>query len=529
MNWRNYLTLGILELGLLLAVSAVQKFPGYMDADYYFAGGQRLAQGYGFSEQIVWNFLDDPQGLPHPSHGYWMPLVSILAGAGMALLGNTDFASGRIFPLALAVLVPPLTAALSWRLVRRKDAALLSGGFAILAGFYLPYLPTTDAFGLYMVLGALFLLLVPGPAEAAADSQTRLLARFFGLGLGAGLMHLARADGLLWLLVALIAGALVGFSGGLRRHVGAVWAAAAAGYLLVMSGWFARNLAAFGVPLSPGGARGLWILKYDELFLFPASPLTLQRWLEAGLAEIIRVRLWAAGQNLLSAVAVQGAVFLTPLILIGLWQLRRDRRVQVGAAAWAITFLGMTLIFPFQGVRGGFFHSAAAVQPLLWAAVPLGLAKAIEAGARWRGWDLQQARRVFEIGSLILALAFTAFLTIERLGLGSGAETAWNRTGGLYARLEQRLESLGAAGDQVVLVNNPPAYFSVSDRPAVSIPFGKLASVCAAAEKFKARYLLLEIDQILDGEDLYRIPHDRLCLRHLETFEDVQIYEVRQP
>ncbi len=47
-----------------------------------------LAQGYGFSEKIIWQYLDDPQGIPTPSHTYWMPLTSILAAAGYAIQDN---------------------------------------------------------------------------------------------------------------------------------------------------------------------------------------------------------------------------------------------------------------------------------------------------------------------------------------------------------------------------------------------------------------------------------------------------------
>ena len=79
MSWRFYLLFGLIGLVPLALMAFFQTSPGYMDADYYYAGGLRLAEGKGFSEEIIWNFLDDPAGLPHPSHGYWMPMVSILA------------------------------------------------------------------------------------------------------------------------------------------------------------------------------------------------------------------------------------------------------------------------------------------------------------------------------------------------------------------------------------------------------------------------------------------------------------------
>ncbi|MEN6392277.1 MAG: hypothetical protein ABFD53_00485, partial [Anaerolineaceae bacterium] len=91
----DYLALFIFEILIILLVGLFQKSPGYMDAEYYYSGGIRLAEGYGFSEEFLWNYLDDPQGIPHPSHGYWMPLASILAAAGMFVGNRISFEFGR--------------------------------------------------------------------------------------------------------------------------------------------------------------------------------------------------------------------------------------------------------------------------------------------------------------------------------------------------------------------------------------------------------------------------------------------------
>ncbi len=57
---QDYVLLYALGLVLALGVSLVQRAPGYTDAEYYFSGGLRLFQGEGFSEMILWNYLDDP-------------------------------------------------------------------------------------------------------------------------------------------------------------------------------------------------------------------------------------------------------------------------------------------------------------------------------------------------------------------------------------------------------------------------------------------------------------------------------------
>ncbi len=87
-----------------LIVAALQPVPGYMDADYYYADGTQLASGQGFQEPFIWNFLDHPQGLPHPSNAYWYPMASLVAAAGMVFTGTINFISARIGFILMAAL-----------------------------------------------------------------------------------------------------------------------------------------------------------------------------------------------------------------------------------------------------------------------------------------------------------------------------------------------------------------------------------------------------------------------------------------
>src|SRR5689334_20382277 len=193
MTRRDYLVLFLLGLAVASAIAFFQPVPGSMDEDYYFAGGLRLAQGHGFTEIYLWNFLDNPQSLPHPSHGYWFPLASILAAAGMLLTGQQTFFAGRLGFILVAALIPVVTAALAHSLSSRRDVALISGLLAVFPTYQSVFLPTTENFGLFMLLGGLFFILFN-----RADKKS-----IFALGLVAGLMNLARSDGLLWLAVGL--------------------------------------------------------------------------------------------------------------------------------------------------------------------------------------------------------------------------------------------------------------------------------------------------------------------------------------
>jgi hypothetical protein len=479
MTRRASFFLFLLGLAVACLAAVFQKAPGYMDADYYLLGGLQLAEGKGFTEPILWNYLDDPEGLPHPSHGYWMPLTSILAAISLLLTPFRGFAGGRIIFLLLAGFIPPMTAWLAWGLLPDRDArprrnmATLAGLLAAFPGFYLSFLTVPDAFGVYMLLGAGFLGLI-----SARDTWKKWL----GLGILAGFMHLARADGFLWLGMAIV----TMFTEYGIRNTNFVFRIpySVFGYLAVMTPWFLRNLSVFGTPLAPGGARALWVLNYDELFSFPVAGLTFGRWWASGLGELLRVRADALGQNLQSVLGVQGAIFLLPLIGVGLWKLRGNRAVQMGVLAWGLTLAVMTLVFPFSGARGGFFHSGAAIQPLLWAVVPVGLETFVAWGGRARGWRVAQAQRVFGAGLVGLAILFTAFIF--------GSRVLPNQEGVGYAEVEQKLVELGAQPGEVVMVNNPPGYFLASGRPAVVIPNGDLNTWWAVANTYAVDFVIVD-------------------------------------
>jgi hypothetical protein len=521
MNWRDYFLVGLISLGILVFVSVFQSAPGYMDADYYYSGGVRLAEGHGFQEEILWNYLDDPAGLPHPSHAYWMPLASILAAAGIALSGGGGFGGAQWGFVLLAALVSPLTAKLSYAITRQRRMAILAGCLAIFPGFYLSYLSTSDTFGLYMVLGSLFMLAIP---------QERRLINTFILGLIAGLMHLTRADGLMWLFLAALVALLMKSNSKKRSGIILRWAnlgVCGFGYLISMGPWILRNLYTFGTLFAPGGTRALWITKYDELFMYPASLLTPSRWWGTGLADILKTRLWAVGQNLQTTLAVQGEIFLLPLILIGLFHWRRDMRVRIGVLAWGLTFTAMTLVFPFQGVRGGFFHSGAALQPLFWAVAPTGLYALVGWVGHLRNWNVVQAQGVFQVGIIGLGLFLTGMVTYNRVVGENFVQPVWNSHNVRYLQLEQVLTTLGASQQDVVLVNNSPGYFAANGQPAISIPDGNVDTLLAVAKRYQGRYLLLEFNQLQGEDDLYAEPEaDRPGLRYLGAFEGVRIFQI---
>jgi hypothetical protein len=519
MTGKHLFALFGLSLAVLLFAASFQSAAGYMDADYHLYMGDRIASGQGFSEELIWNYLDAPQILPHASHSYWPPLPSMLAALGPWTFPLADaFSAGRTATILLSAAISPLTALLAFQLTRRKGTALFAGLLAMVSIYYLPFLTTTDSFSPSMVLGLLFFLLIVR-IEARKDSKTIPLS----LGLTAGLLHLTRAEGLLWLLLAILAYSLPQWKKGIEIN-GLIFVAA--GYFIIMLPWFVRNQVQFSSVLAPGALKTLWLSNYDELFSFPASQLNMANWLSSGWQAIVAARWWAIGQNLVTAFVVQGEIFLAPLIILGGWNLRRRHAVSLAGIAWTLLFIAMSLFFPFTGVRGGFFHAAAVLQPLIWVLAALGLELFVDWGVGTRSWNKQSALRVFRGAALLFGLVLSVFVFRQRV-VGSELDNPnWNESFNHYQEIGEVIGNYSGSADYLVMVNNPPGFALAADRPAIVIPDGDLSASLAAAKTFGVDYLLLETDHPQGLDHIYERPEDAEGMELLTSFDGTHIFRV---
>lgn len=531
LGWRTYIGLFLLGIAVVTALGLVQGTPGYMDADYYFAGGTQLAKGQGFQERFIWNYLDDPRSLPHASHTYWMPLASILAAIFPVLTRVISFQTARIPFILLAGCISPLTAGLAFSFNHDRWGAIFAGSIAVFSGFYLPYLSTTDTFPIYMLLGTIFLLMA---CQTDLTVSKRSLGNAFLLGLISGLMHLARADGVIWFGFAILL-FIWKWTRQVRLHKNqggniisfiSLLALAGLGYFIIMAPWYVRNLHLYGSLMSPAGNRSLWIQEYDELFTYHADSLTIQHWLSTGWPGLIQARLDALALNLKTMVGVQMGIVLLPLIAFGLWKLRDRVIVRLGLILWTITFAVMTFVFPFAGSRGSFFHSGAALQPLFWAVAAIGMDELIHLGIRYRNWKLARAWWMYGTGFIGICFIFTLLITIPRVGGSSSESSDWNAGWKSGHIIDQYLIESGAGPDDIVAINNPASFYNATGRAAIVIPNGRLDALKAAAQQFNARYLVLEQNHVKDLDDLYQHPISGQGLEYLGKVQDAEIFRV---
>lgn len=500
---RDYFILFVLALMVAMVVVALQPVPGYMDADYYFAGGKQLASGHGFNDPFLWNYLDHPQGLPQPSNSYWNPLASIVAAGGMVLTGRINFLSARIGFILMAVMAPLIVAALADRISQKRSLALLAGLLTIFSGYYLPFIVTTDNYSLYMLVGALYFLLL----------EKLTLKKSILLGLLAGIFNLARGDGLIWLPLTLLAVSVLAYRQTIAstfriRIMQSGWNGLLAllGYLLVMGVWFVRNLSVFGAALPPGSGFVLWMTSYNQIFSFTPELFTFQSWIASGLQEALKARASAVWQNLETAFFAEGMIFLFPLICAGVWKERHSFRVQLGVLGWLGMLLAESLLFPFASVSGGFFHAGTVFQPLWFALAPLGLEALLMQISR-NNEKLAQLTRIFPAILLVIMILFSAMLVKIRV-----VDSGWNEGEYLYLKADQFLAAQGARPEAVVMVRNPPAYFVMTGRPAIVVPDGDVQALLAASRKYDASYVILE--QIGSSSPLYDL------YEHPETYPE---------
>ncbi len=521
MSFRTYILLFVSGLILPIFIAQFQPIPGYLDSDYYFAGGIQLVNGNGFTEPYLWNYLDGATSLPHPSHSYWMPLASIISAVGMWVTGQTTYAAARLPFILIAALVVPVTAALSFSFSKKRDVALISAVLAIFSVYSAPFVGVTDNFSLFMLFGGLYFIF----ATKLIEDPSRRRYWFF-LGLLAGLLTLSRSDGLLWLaltfLFALWRSPKNNFSH-FTSYAFRSSLAAFLGFLVIMSPWYARNINTFGALMAPGGSRALWLENYDQTFIYPPENLNMESFLASGWNEILKDRMWAFGTNLQSGFAAHGGIILFPFIVAGIIYFRKDERVKLAVTAWLTLLFVMSFIFPFAGARGAFFHSGAALQPLWWTLAPLGLDE-ILLSLRKHNWGNDQTKVLFRSVLVMVAIILTAFVVNLRL-----FTLGWGEGEAGYPVVEQLLLKNGIEDDDIVIVRNAPGYYIGTGRSAVSIPYGGEEAILAVANQFDANYLVLESKAALSQiKSLIDNPLNQMNFIFLGEINDTHIFKINK-
>ncbi len=513
--------------------------PTYMDAYYYASNGTRLAEGEGFTEMVIWNYLDDPSGLPSPSHTYWMPVTSLIAAAGYMI--RSDFLGQQLFFWILSGLLPLLAFRISLLLSGERWQAWVSALFTASGSFYGVFFSQPSTFTPYAWLGGLCLLMlgligvssINDISSSKIGSSARKRRRVYWLlaGVFAGLAHLTRADGVILLIVGMGVWLLEiriwrrfrteSESGkktwNFYRQPAIDLILLIGGYLFILSGWLLRTWIVLDRPFSTVGFQSIFLTTYDDLFAYGRS-MDLGSYLSWGLGNILRSKLEALWIGLQTLVAVSGIIFLVPFIIIALIHFYRKpaMRSLLRPAVWyAISlFLIMSLVFTFPGMRGAIFHSSSALWPWSTALAAAGIGLAVDwTASRLPHWRPEQAKRRFSV--LFILLAFVLGLYISESRASSAPDPS----------VLQRVQHVLPA-DAVVMAGNAPAVYYHTDLPALSVPNEPLEIVLEAAARYGVTHILLDDDAPQPLREFYQghILDPRIEL--LETVGETKIYQL---
>ena len=521
--------LAVLALALIVRWLAAlpQMQPNYMDAAYYTVGGQRLAQGYGFTDPYVWHYLDQPATLPQPSHLYWMPLPSLLVAASQLIFG-VNYRAAQVPFVLLSAALPLIAYAMAWQLSANRRHAWLAALLTIFSAFYLPYWGVPESFTPFAVCGALALWLGSGQGGDKETSRHASL-RALAAGVCVGLAHLSRADGFL-LLIPMLLGTLnfARHSSLVTRHTLRRTVLIALGYLLIMSPWFVRNLSVIGAPLSSAGTQAAWLCSYDELFSYGVR-FDPSHWLSCGLDQVVLAKVNGVLSGLVHLIAETGLIFMAMPIALGLWQTRRQPLIRQALIYLGLLFSVMTLVFTFAGDRGGLFHSMGALLPVVYAAAPIGLDALIGwIAARRSTWQVRPARMVFTLAAIGLALGLSWVVYRGRVIGTNVNDPVWNRADEVSLAIGRALADRGVA-DPIVMVNNPPLFTYLTGVRSIVIPNGDEAMLLAAARQFGVDWVVLDANRPAGLADIYAEPESAGKLQLEAEWDGSRLLKIMPP
>ena len=483
-RWLIGLSIALLALRVLSAAMVVIQ-PGFTDAYYYVDVAQRFAHGLGLTADFIWNFMEAPHfdPLPVASHRFWMPLTTVVQGAGISVLEPLlgTFRSAQAAIIAVAAFVPAAAYAAARSIGATPRAALVAAALAgIGGGAFAPAWVTLDSFAIAALLGTMFFVAFARAAKGDIGAGAMC-------GLLVGLLYLARAEGALF-GVTLLALAMRSPS----RAAGIVGSAVA---LAIGAAWLWRGIALGGSPDLLAGT--VLLARYEDFFaLDPTGTVDL--------ATIVTTRLGALWSDLV--VALFGLmVFLAFPLALGVRAAWRQPAVRAFVGLALLIYVAEGVIWPQHATRGSYFHSLAAFYPFAMALVALG-------GESWLSRRDERTRRLAVNGTIAAALA----LALVGLATWDGVFNAGYRV---------RQDAVDAIPAGPFLAIDGAAWRWIADRPAVVTPADGTDLAACVAQRYGAKSVVLEAAHFSAYDGLYRGDHVRWLGPPIER-GTVRIYPV---
>jgi hypothetical protein len=529
--WLSVAVVFVAAVAIRAWAASLIVFPRSEDAAYYVGVARHLVEGRGLVTDAIWSFQTPPLTFPRPAFEIWLPLPAFLTAIPMLLLG-TSFAVGQV----ASILMGGLVAVLAWRLAAdvAAERALPAGRTRVLAlgtglttAAYLPLVlasvePDSTIVFAAIALGACLVMsrlargvpplsyapsrhidaptsargtnVGPGyvanphtneePAKPVAQPR-RAMRDLAGLGALLGLAALTRNEAVWLALVwAIVAWGLAGARRATWTRLVGIPAVVA---IAVFVPWAIRDWLTFGTPLPGQALSNALSLQGTDIFAW-SDPSTLARYLDAGPATLLGLRVTGFSHNLVNVLLLLG-IPVSAIGLVALPWTARGRVLRPLLLFAIVTFVATTLLFPVATTWGTFLHAAGAIEVLLIVSAALALDALIERLRASQGWT----RPVAWLGPALTVSAALLFSLTLLPAVGAATRDTQAR----YAALPAALEAAGVplAAQQGPVITDFPIWFAESTgHTAIALPSENAASVLDLARTFGSTLLIVEDD-----------------------------------
>jgi hypothetical protein len=498
----------LLVFGVALAfryyAASLVVFPKPEDTAYYVEVARNLTEGRGLVADSLWSYQTPPLVVPRDAFEVWLPLPTFLAAIPMALFGTT-FAAAQWSSILVGAVVPVL----AWRLgadlaeergLSRERSRTLALGTGMTAAVSLPLLlhstlpDSTMPFAALTLAACLLMTRILGRVRdgvAVRLLDPRLLALGGVLGLAALTRNEAAWLALAWALLAWFV------RGASRRERVAIIAVPAAVALAIFGPWAIRDWIVFGSPLPGQALTNALSVSGTDIFAW-SDPPTVSRYLAAGPARLLEMRVVGVRHNLIDVLLLPGA----PLSFVGLAALPwtgRDRALRPLIVVSIVTFLVTSLVFPVATTWGTFLHASGAIQVLLIVSSLLALDALLAAVGRRRGWT----KPVAWLAPTLTAGGAILFSAVLLPGFGGGSEA----TSKQFTALDRQMTAAGLPFASLgTVITDYPVWLSYStDANGLALPAESPESVVDLARAFPGTRIVVVLSgngvwpQVLDA------------------------------
>jgi hypothetical protein len=514
LNGRLFLMVGFLVfLGVGLAIrlvfASMVQHPGHGDSAFYYTVAENIVEGRGFQIDYIWNYMNNPEAITHSSHGFWMPLTSLIISLSMFVFGKSLFSAllpSIMFGLALAVPVYFMAKVYS----DSRSVAIYSSVLVLFVPYLFAHSLLTESpiyYTVFVSSGLLFML------KGWTKPKFFLLA-----AVCAGLAHLTRQDGILFFLT--LQGVII--LSELRVKTKCTYILLTLSlYFVILLPLIIENFRVFGSAFPPGPSKMMFLTHYEDHYSY-SKELNLQTYLEWGFPNIFQSKINGVIANTTTLYRRFLGNFLSAFVLIAILDLfvSPDKRQKWRIYFPPLFFLALLFFFySFVVTIGsgaiGFVRSGISIIPFLVVIV----VDTIHSNIRHK----------VTIFLILLFIVLSSFynsiqFTRETINTNTQIGESLAELGGMLENDAREWQQ----GEIVIMTRNPWEVYHSTRYRAIQIPNEDLDTIYEVAQKFKANYLLLPapreaLENIYKGKEfdprfpyLAQIPDSNMKLFRIE-------------